>query len=84
MPDKVRVERAGPLVAFVKITAAGVSLPDFQQRVWDRAAFFVQHAPGHDDALADGFAARAGIAGQVGVLRHYPADIAGRVRSVPR
>ena len=41
------------LVVDVGIAAAGVRLPDFDERVGDAAAVFIDHAAMHDDALAE-------------------------------
>src|SRR5207248_5484288 len=52
-PGKVRIERGRVLVADVDIAAAGIGLPDLEQRIRHAAAVFVQHMAVHDDALAE-------------------------------
>src|SRR5258707_13709064 len=53
---KIRIERRRMLVADVDITAAGIGLPDFEQRIRHAATVFVQHMAVHDDAFAERFA----------------------------
>src|SRR6516165_4033330 len=55
-PGKVRIEGSVVLVHVVKITACGVRLPDFDQRMRNRTAIFAKHASAYDDPLADGLA----------------------------
>ena len=50
---EVRVERADVLVLLVPVAAAGVALPDLDQRVLQRPAELVVHVAVDDDALAD-------------------------------
>ena len=37
----------------MRIATRGVRLPDFDERIRDRPRVGIEHAPGHDDALAD-------------------------------
>ena len=41
------------LVDDVDVAAAGIGLPEFDQRVGHAAAVFIQHMAVHDDALAE-------------------------------
>ena len=41
------------LVDDMDVAAAGIGLPDFDQRIRHAAAVFVQHMAVHDDALAE-------------------------------
>src|ERR1700736_4695825 len=50
---KIRIERRGMLVADVDIAAAGIGLPDFEQRIRHAAAVFIQYMTVYDDALAE-------------------------------
>src|SRR5213076_2704310 len=64
---EIRIERCWMLVALVVVAAAGVGLPDLDERVGHRPAVFVEHAPVHDDALAERLAGM--LFGQVVVAR---------------
>ena len=66
---EVRVERADVLVLLVPVAAAGVALPDLDQRVRDRPAELVLDIAVDDDALADRHAALGVVEDQVVVLR---------------
>ena len=55
------------LVELVAVAAAGVGLPDLDQLARHRPAEFVEHPPGHDDALPDRLARVPGR--QVGIER---------------
>src|SRR5712691_1316172 len=50
---EVRIERRIVLIGTVRIAPGTVCLPDFDQGVRHRPAVLVQHAPAHDNALAD-------------------------------
>src|SRR6266446_3759870 len=50
--SEVRVERRGMLVFGVNVTAGGVGLPNLNERARDRTAVRVEHAPGHNNSLA--------------------------------
>ena len=50
---EIRIERRGMLVGFMPVASRGVALPDLDQRVRHGTPVVVDHAPGHDDALAD-------------------------------
>src|SRR5262245_15805009 len=50
---EVRIERRGMLVVDMGVAAAGVGLPDFDERIGHTAAILVDHAAVHDDALAE-------------------------------
>src|SRR5690606_36210924 len=54
---EIGIERREVAFALVAIAAAGVGLPDFDQRVGHRAGVFVEHLTVDDDALTDGVAA---------------------------
>ena len=54
---EVRIERRIVLILGVSVAAGGIRLPDFDHGVRNRAAIFVEHAAGHDDSLAESFAA---------------------------
>src|SRR5205807_9661175 len=71
---KVRVERPGTLVIAVDVAPRRIGLPDLEERVRHGVAMVVEHAPGHDDALADRLTAGAGVARQVGDLGRDRAD----------
>src|SRR6266566_9705592 len=60
--QEVRIERPRPLIAFVKVTASGIGLPDLQERVGRWISTIVKHATGHNDALAECLAAGPGVA----------------------
>ena len=50
---KIRVQRRGVLIALVRVAARRVGLPDFDERVRNRAAILVDHASLDDDPLAE-------------------------------
>src|ERR1700727_1306299 len=50
--SEIRIERRRVLVNDVDVTAAGIGLPDFQQRIGHRAAVFVPYMAVDDDAFA--------------------------------
>ena len=50
---KIRIERRGMLIDDMHVTAAGIGLPQFDQRVRHAAAVFIEHMAVHDDAFAD-------------------------------
>src|SRR5215469_8570066 len=52
-PREIRIERRRVLLALVAVTTARIGLPDFHERVGDRPPILVEHAPVHDDTLAD-------------------------------
>src|SRR3989475_1167826 len=64
---EVRIERCIVLVSAVRIASGRVRLPDFDQGVRHRLAVLVEHAPAHDNALADRLAAV--LAGEIIVGR---------------
>src|SRR5437588_9325642 len=66
--QEVRIERPRPLIPFVEVTPSGIGLPDLQKGVRHWIATVVQHAAGHDDALANGLAAGPGVACKIGVF----------------
>ena len=66
---EVRVERADVLVLLVAIAAAGIGLPDLDQRVLHRTVELVAHEAVHDDALADRQAVLRCVHDQVVVAR---------------
>jgi len=51
-PAEIRIERCIVLIDIVVVTAGGIALPDFHQRVGQRVAIFIQHLARDDDALA--------------------------------
>ena len=51
---EVRIERSVVLIDGVGVAPGGVGLPNFDERVRECAAVFVNDAAGHDDAFADG------------------------------
>ena len=57
---EIRIERRGMLVDDVDVAAAGIGLPELDQRVRDAAAVFIEHTAVHDDALAERLALAAG------------------------
>src|SRR4051795_4682062 len=78
---KVRIERSRMLVADVNVTAAGIGLPDLDQRVRHAATILVAHMAVHDDAFAERLAGVLG--GEVTVaLAHglVAVDRAGQLR----
>src|SRR5262249_60811877 len=52
-PGEIRIGRCRVLVALVDVTAARIGLPDLDERVEYWPAVLVEHAPVHDDALAE-------------------------------
>src|SRR5207244_2245484 len=66
---EVRIERSWPLIPFVEVPASGIGLPDLQERVRHRISTVIEHATGHNGALADRLAAGPRVAGEVGVFR---------------
>src|ERR1700678_3272945 len=54
---KIWVDRRAVLVRFMQVPPGGVRLPHFYQRFAHRPAFFVQHAPAHDDPFTQGLSA---------------------------
>src|SRR5258706_11427373 len=50
---EIRVERSVVLIVDVPVAAGGIALPDFNQRMRDRPAVFVEHAPAHDDPFTE-------------------------------
>ena len=50
---EIRIERRRMLVDDVDVAAAGVGLPDFDQRIGHAAAVLVEHMAVHDDAFAE-------------------------------
>src|SRR5438309_12084526 len=50
---EVRIERCIVLIGAVRVAPGRVRLPDFDQGVRHRLAVLVEHAPAHDNALAD-------------------------------
>src|SRR2546421_12872208 len=72
--QKVRIERSRPLITFVEVAAGGIGLPDLQEGVRQRFATVVEHAAGHNDALADRLAAGPRIARQGCVFRCASTD----------
>src|SRR6266702_2890272 len=66
--QEVRIERPWPLIPFVEVTPSGIGLPDLQEGVRHWIATVVQHAAGHDDALADRLTAGPCVACKVGVF----------------
>ena len=52
---EIGIERRVVLIDRVGVAAGGVRLPDFDERVRERTAIFVNDAAGDDDAFADGF-----------------------------
>src|SRR3954466_14785117 len=78
---KIRIERRRMLIADMDVAAAGIGLPDLDQRVRDAAAVLVTDMAVHDDALAERFALVLG--GEVAVaLAHglVAVDRAGQLR----
>ena len=52
-PSEVWIKRRRMLVDIVHVTTAGVRLPDFHQRIGNRAFVFVQNVAVHDDPFAE-------------------------------
>ena len=50
---EIRIERRGMLVDGVDVAAAGIGLPQLDQRVRHAAAVFIKHMAVHDDAFAE-------------------------------
>ena len=50
---EIRIERRGMLIDDMDVAAAGIGLPEFDQRIRHAAAVFVEHVAVHDDAFAD-------------------------------
>ena len=50
---EVRIERRRMLVDIVDVAAAGIRLPDFDERVGNRTLVLVEHVAVHDDAFAE-------------------------------
>jgi hypothetical protein len=50
---EIRIERRGMLIDDMDVAAAGIGLPEFDQRVRHAAAVFIEHVAVHDDAFAD-------------------------------
>src|SRR6185437_12759579 len=50
---EVRIERCRMLVDNMDIAAAGIGLPQFDQRIRHAAAVFIEHMPMHDDTLTE-------------------------------
>src|SRR5260370_25866653 len=67
--QKVRIERSWPLIPFVEVAASGIGLPNLQEGVRHRFSTVVEHAAGHNDALADRLAASPRVACEVCVFR---------------
>ena len=85
----MRVERRVMLIDIVRVAAGRVRLPELDQCVGHRASVFVEHAAGHDDALAQCLA--TGKAREVGVAwadqlgaRTRPGYLGERVRDPNR
>src|SRR5690349_21590001 len=53
---EVGIERSVMLVVLMDVAPAGIGLPDLDKHSRLRAAVLVEHAAGHDDALAKGLA----------------------------
>ncbi len=51
-PGKIRIQWRRMLIDGVNVTPRRIRLPQFNQRARNRTAVAVQHAPGHDNALA--------------------------------
>src|ERR1700682_6150383 len=49
---EIRIERRRMLVDDMDVAAAGIGLPQFDQRIRHAAAVFIEHMAVHDDALA--------------------------------
>src|SRR3989449_5466016 len=67
---EVRIERCIVLIGAVRVAPRRVRLPDFDQGVRHRLAVLVEHAPAHDNALADRLApvlAGESVVGRLGV-----------------
>ena len=52
---EVGIERRVVLIDGVRVTAGGIGLPDFNERVRERPAVFIDDPTRDDDAFADGF-----------------------------
>src|SRR5260221_5366092 len=72
--EEIRIEGPGPLIAFVQVAAGGVGLPDLQKCVRDRISTVVEHAAGHNDALANGLTPGSGVAREVRIFRRDRTD----------
>ena len=57
---EIRIERREIALLLVAVAAAGIGLPEFEQRAGNAHAALVEHAAIDDDALADGAFARLG------------------------
>ena len=71
---EVRIDRGEIGVVAVPVAAAGIGLPDLDQRVRHRPAVLVQHVAVHDDAFADRLAV-------LGVVQQEVVDRARQARS---
>ncbi len=83
---EIRIDRRQIGVLLVPVAAAGIGLPELDQRVRHAAAGLVEHAAVDDDALADGIAVLGVIADQVVVERpeivvaeHRSGDLRDRI-----
>src|ERR1700730_5064763 len=54
---EIRVERRAMLIHTMAVAPRRVGLPNFDKSSRNAAPFFIQYAPAHDDAFADGFTA---------------------------
>src|SRR5690242_20374412 len=68
---EVGVKRRSVRVVLMPVAAGRVALPDLDQGVRDGPAVLIQHAPTHDDALAERLTAM--LAGEVAVARSHVA-----------
>ena len=50
---EIRIERRRVLFADMDVTAGGIGLPDFDQRIRHRARVLVEHMAMHHDAFAE-------------------------------
>ena len=66
---EIGVDRREVGVVLVAVAAAGIGLPELDQRVRHAAAVLVQHPAVHDDALADRLAGLGVVQDQVVVER---------------
>ncbi len=66
--EKIGVERRGVLVYFVDVPPGGVGLPNFEERVFERAAKFVGNFSVDDNSFAERLAIFSGVFGQIVVV----------------
>src|SRR6266581_3101458 len=67
-PFKVRIERCGIGIAWMRVAPVGVGLPDFNLRVANRLTFEIEHPPHDIEDLTFGPPRPPRHPGQIGIL----------------